>query len=116
MSQENNKFEHEEERWNNVQELQGEYESHASSLSKISNNHKPIDFSILNLIRQIKTTWHLDDLITWDEFNQATNVLKSMKEAGFNAVPSEASKATDKDCKQYVFDFINDFWHEISDL
>ena len=39
-----------------------------------------------------------------------------MKATGFNGVPPEALKSTGKYCRRYVFDFIDGFWHNRSDL
>ena len=35
-----------------------------------------------------------------------------MKATGLNGVPPEAFKSMDGDCRRYVFDFINGFWHD----
>ena len=32
--------------------------------------------------------------------------------ARLNGVPPEAFKATNDDCRIYVFEFINEFWHD----
>ena len=75
-----------------------------------------MDFSVLEIIKQQKIMWHLDDPLTWDEFNRAINGLKNIKATGLNGVTPEAFKAMDKDCRRCVFDLINNFWHEISDF
>ena len=35
-------------------------------IQKVFNNHQRTDFSVLNLIKQWKTMWHLDDPISWN--------------------------------------------------
>ena len=60
--------------------------------------------------------WHLDDPITWDGFNRAINDLMNTKATWLNGVTPEAFKAMYMDCIIYVFDLINDFWHERSDF
>ena len=56
--------------------------------------------------------WHINDTINWDKFNRAINGLNSMIAARLNGVPPEAFKATNDDCRIYVFDFINEFWYD----
>ena len=87
-----------------------------SHFQKLFNNHKHTDFRVLEIIKQQQTMWHIYDPITWDEFNRATNGIKSTKVAVLNGVPPEAFKATDKDCRRYVFELINAFWHEKADF
>ena len=83
---------------------------------KLFNNHKHTDFRVLEIIKQQQTMWHIYDPITWDEFNRATNGIKSTKVAVLNGVPPEEFKATDKYCRRYVFELINAFWHEKADF
>ena len=83
---------------------------------RVFNNHKPKGFSVLELIKQQKTMWHLDKHITWDEFNLAINGIKSMIATVLNGVPPEEFKDTDEDCRRYVFDSINEFWNDRADF
>ena len=83
---------------------------------KIFNNHQPTDSSVLDLIKQQKTIWYLNYPITWNELNWAINGLESMKAAGLNGLPSESFKSMVKYCRRYVFDFINEFWHDRADF
>ena len=85
-------------------------------LKKLFNNNQPTEFRVIELIKQRKKMWHLDEPITWDEFNFEINVINSMKTEGLNGVLPEAQKSMDKDCRRYVFDFINEFWNERSDF
>ena len=83
---------------------------------KVLNNNQPTDFRVIELIKQQKTMWHIDDPITWDEFNQVINGINSMKASAFNDMLPEAFKSTEEYCRRYVFDFINGFWHGRDDL
>ena len=60
--------------------------------------------------------WHPDDPIIWDEFNLTINGLKSIKLARLNGMPPKVFKAMYKDCRRYVFYFINYFCHDRSDF
>ena len=57
---------------------------------KVFNNHQPTEFSKLGIIKQRKIKWHIDDLITWYEFNRAINCLNTLKVSVFNSVFTES--------------------------
>ncbi|KAL7540979.1 hypothetical protein ACHAWF_008669 [Thalassiosira exigua] len=78
---------------------------------KVFNNHRNVDPSVLNLLKQHRTLWELDDPISWKEFDRAVNKLRNGKAPGLNGVPPEAFKAMDPQTRELVFNHIQDFWH-----
>ena len=46
---------------------------------EVLNNHRPVDFSVLEPLQQSNAKHELDAAITWDEFNKAVNKLKTTK-------------------------------------
>ena len=76
---------------------------------RVYNNHRPVDFSILNEIPQRPTLLDIDSPITFDEVNTAINKLKNGKSPGLNGIPPKAYKAMNgtmrKRVHQYIFDF-----------
>jgi hypothetical protein len=61
--------------------------------TKVFNNHRFIDPTILQHVPQCGTLWELNDPITWEEFCCAVCKLKNAKAAGLKGVPPEAFKA-----------------------
>ena len=43
---------------------------------KVFNNNQPMDFSVLDLIKQLKIMWHLDGPITWEILTDKSTVLR----------------------------------------
>ena len=60
--------------------------------------------------------WHIDDPITWNEFNQANNGINSMKAVIFYGVPQESFKDMENYFIRYVFELIAVFWHARDDF
>ena len=75
-------------------------------------NHQPMEFDVL----EQNTMWHIDYLITWDEFNLSINGIRNAKATGFNSVTPKVFKSMNKDRRRYVFDFINEFWNNRFDF
>ena len=75
-----------------------------------------MNFRALDFIKQRQTTWHLDKTITWDRSNQAINGLRSTKDVRFNRILLESFKSMNEDGRRYVFNFINEFWHDRADI
>ena len=61
---------------------------------RVLNNHRPTNFTILELVPQQGTMWELNDPITWDEFLRIVRKLKKGKVAGLTNVPPEAFKVS----------------------
>ena len=82
---------------------------------KVFNNHRPVDHNVLELVKQRRTEWKLNDPITWKEFDKAVNKLKNGKAAGLNGVPPEAFKAMTAEGREKVFKYVQDFWEGKAD-
>jgi hypothetical protein len=82
---------------------------------RVLNNHRPTNFTILELVPQQGTMWELNDPITWDEFLKAVRKLKNEKVAGLTNVPPEAFKAMSNGNRAHVFNFINTFFKGSAD-
>ena len=65
----------------------------APHFSNVYNNHRPVDFEILNKIQQREVMTSIDSPITYEEVNAAINKLNAGKAPGLNGVPPEALKA-----------------------
>ena len=76
---------------------------------QVFNNHRPVDMTVLDLLRQRQTKWELDDPITWDEFDRAVNKLRNGKASGLNDIPPEAYKAMGEECRERIFRYIQEF-------
>ncbi len=78
--------------------------------TKVFNNHRIVDETILGRIAQRKIEWRLNNPISWAEFDKAVNKLKNGKAAGLNDIPPEAYKAMDERCRRRVFDYVRKFF------
>jgi hypothetical protein len=63
--------------------------------SKVLNNHRPVDRSVLDLLEQKPCMTSIDNPISFTEVKQAINKLKKGKASGLNGIPPEALKAMD---------------------
>ena len=77
---------------------------------RVFNNHRDVDLSALERVKQRQIIWALNDPISWEEFDRAVNKLKNGKAAGLNGVPPEAYKAMNSDVRQKVFQHVRKFW------
>ncbi len=59
---------------------------------KVLNNHRPVDDSVLDLIKQKPCLTTIDAPITFREVKHAINKLKTGKAPGLNGIPPEALK------------------------
>jgi hypothetical protein len=62
---------------------------------KVLNNHRPVDSSVLNLIKQKPCLTAIDATITFKKVKHAINKLEKGKAPGLNGIPPEALKAMD---------------------
>ncbi len=62
---------------------------------KVLNNHRPVDYSVLNLLKQKPCLTSINNPITFSEVKRAINKLKKGKSPGLNGIPPEALKAMD---------------------
>jgi len=77
---------------------------------RVFNNHRPVDSTILQLVKQRPVLGDINLPINWDEFNRAVNKLKNDKAPGLNGIPPEAYKAMDGECRTQVFKQVCDFF------
>jgi hypothetical protein len=83
--------------------------------TKVFNNHRPVDPTILQHIPQCHTLWELNDPNTWEEFCCAVCKLKNVKAAGLTGVPPEAFKAMSPANSQHVYEYVNQFFMRETD-
>ena len=74
--------------------------------ASVYNNDRPVDFTVLDMIRQRNEFTHLDNPITFEEVDRAIKKLKSGKAAGLNGIPPEAFKAMNRECRERVHKYI----------
>jgi hypothetical protein len=77
---------------------------------KILNNHRPVDDSVLDLIKQKQCLTTIDALITFKEVKRAINKLKKGKSPGFNGIPPEALKVMDDTPRRTVHKHVSNFF------
>ena len=86
--------------WENIRILTGGKTSHHKRVcgmhfSKVLNNHRPVDCSILDLLEQKQCMTSIDNPISFTEVKRAINKLKKEKAPGLNGIPPKALKAMD---------------------
>ena len=62
---------------------------------RVFNNHRPIDWPVLDKINQREVMDELYQTISWDEIKKATTKLTNDKSPGLNGVLPNAFKALD---------------------
>ncbi len=78
--------------------------------NKVLNNHRPVDYTVLDLIRQKPCLTAIDIPITFKEVKRAINKLKKGKSPGLNGILPEALKAMDNASEQTVHRHVSDFF------
>jgi hypothetical protein len=79
-------------------------------LHKVLNNHRPVDTTVLNLIKQKPRLDAIDMPITFREIKAAINKLKKGKSPGLNGIPPEALKAMNDTPQGIVHKHVSDFF------
>jgi hypothetical protein len=62
---------------------------------KVLNNHRPVDYSVLDLLKQKPCLTSINNPITFSKVKRAINKLKRGKSPGLNGIPPKALKAID---------------------
>ena len=62
---------------------------------RVFNNHRPINWPVLDNIKQREVMNELDQPISWEEIKKATTKLANNKASGLNGVLPNAFKALD---------------------
>ncbi|KAL7552600.1 hypothetical protein ACHAWF_015837 [Thalassiosira exigua] len=78
--------------------------------AKVFNNHRPVNFDILNEVLQRETLWNEDRNITYPEFEEALNSLANDKAPGENGISPNLLKALDAENRLALYQLIVDFW------
>ena len=65
--------------------------------ASVYNNDRPVDFAVLDMIRQRSEFSHLDNPITFKEVDCAIKKLKSGKASGLKGIPPDAFKAINRE-------------------
>ncbi len=78
--------------------------------NKVLNNHRPVDYTVLDLIKQKPCLIAIDTPITFKEVKRAINKLKKGKSPGLNGFPLEALKAMGNTSQQTVHCHVSDFF------
>ncbi len=82
----------------------------ARTLNVLFSNHRPVNFSILNLIPQQEQLIDIHRPITFSEVGKAINKLKSGKAPGLNGIPAEAYKALGRKMRLQIHHYVGQFF------
>jgi hypothetical protein len=77
---------------------------------KILNNHRPVDNSVPDLIKQKPCLTAINALITFKQVKRAINKLKKGKAPSLNGIPPEALKAINDTPQRTVHKHVSDFF------
>ncbi len=78
--------------------------------NKVLNNHRPVDYSVLNLLEQKSCLTLINNPITFSKVKRAINKLKKGKSPRLNGIPPKALKAMDNTSQQTVHRHVCDFF------
>ncbi len=78
--------------------------------TKVLNNHRPVDYSMLDLLEKNPCLTSMDTPITFGEVKQAINKLKKGKLPGLNGIPPEALKAMNNISRCTIHCHVSDFF------
>ena len=78
--------------------------------NKVLNNHRPVDYSVLDLLKQKPCLTLINNPITFSKVKRAINKLKKGKSPGFNGIPPKAFKAMANTPQRTVHRLVCDFF------
>jgi hypothetical protein len=78
--------------------------------NKVLNNHRPVDYSVLDLLKQKPCLTSINNPITFSKVKRAINKLKKGKSPGLNGIPPKAFKVMDNTSQQTVHCHMCDFF------
>ena len=78
--------------------------------TKVLNNHRHVDYSVLDLLEQKPCMISIDNPITFSKVKKAINKLKKGKSPGLNGIPSEALKAIYNSSRRMVHRHVCEFF------
>jgi hypothetical protein len=82
---------------------------------QVFNNHRKVDFDVVNLITQREILTDIDDPISFDEGDKAINKLARWKAAGLNGIPPEALKAIGRPMRKRTHNYVAAFFDGTQD-
>ena len=77
---------------------------------KVFNNHRPIEWNVIDKIKQRQTMYELNEPISWAELKTAIAKLANDKAPGFNKVPPNAFKSLSNANLAHLLTFFNQYW------
>jgi hypothetical protein len=80
--------------------------------TKMLNNHRPVDYSLFDLLEQKPCLTSIDTPITFGKVKQAINKLKKGKLPGLNGIPPEALKAMNNTSRCTTHHHVSDFFEK----
>jgi len=83
--------------------------------NNVLNNHRPVDYSILDLLEQKTCMTSIDNPITFSKVKKAINKLKKGKSPGLDGIPPEALKAMYNSPQRIVHRHICEFFEGMVD-
>ncbi len=78
--------------------------------TKVLNNHRPVNHTVLDLIEQKPSLIAINKPITFKEVKKAINKLKKGKSPCLNGIPPEALKAMDNTSQRTIHHHVSDFF------
>jgi hypothetical protein len=77
--------------------------------TNVLNNHRPVDYSVLDLLEQKPCMTSIDNPIKFSKVKKAINKLKKGKSPGLNGIPPEALKHV---CEFFEGKVDHEGWHK----
>jgi hypothetical protein len=78
--------------------------------NNVLNNHRHVDYSVLNLLKQKPCLISINNPITFSKVKQAINKLKKGKSPGLNGIPPKALKAMENILQRTVHCHVCEFF------
>ena len=83
---------------------------------KVFNKHRPIEWNMIDEIKQRQTIYELKDIITWAELKTAIEKLANDKAPGLNKVTPNAFKSLSNTNLTHILTFFNQYWEGEADF
>ena len=86
------------------------------NFEKVFNNHRPIEWKVINKIKQRQTIHELNKPISREELKTAIAKLENDKAPGLNKVPPNAFKSPSNANLAHLLTFFNQYWEGEADF
>ena len=83
---------------------------------KVFNDHRLIEWNVIDEIKQRQTMYELNEPISWAELKTAIVKLLNEKPHGLNKVPSNAFKSLSNANLAHLLTFFNQYWEGEADF